>query len=174
MQCFDAQNQPTIPTPFQSAHGSLTATIEESTSRCHHTCGQLMYHRPVRWRYAIEDLIQVNPNPNLGGSARFSRFALADCLLWHWKMPNTICVDTHPFYAQRTFNVQHGLNRNARPFAAFSTPHYRTSSPTPRHHGPPAVATREHAPQVWSQATCQSTISTAVWCWEDLDRDKSE
>ena len=70
--------------------------------------------------------------------------------------------------------VQHGLNRNAGPFTAFSVSYYRTSSHTPRHHGPPAVATREHAPQVWPQATYKGTISIVVGCWKDFDRDKSE
>ena len=81
---------------------------------------------------------------------------------------------THPSYPHQTVTVQHGLNRNAGPFTAFSVSYYRTSSHTPRHHGPPAVATREHAPQVWPQATYKGTISIVVGCWKDFNRDKSE
>jgi len=83
-------------------------------------------------------------------------------------------LSTHTSYPQQTVSVKHGLNRNACPFTAFSLSYYPTPSSTRRHHGPPAVATREHAPQVWSQATYQSTISIVVGCWKNFDRDKSE
>lgn len=149
-------------------------------------------HRPRLTSYTIKDMVIIPIPPQYSRRPRTNTLTLvtpmqcsarpagsrlpALCLLWkpkHSGAANSLeDAECNPssllfHHAQRILTLKHGLNRNSRPFTAFSTAHYRTSSSSRRHHGAPAVANREHAP-VWPQATLKATFSLAVWCWKDI------